>query len=71
MTRNEACVLTALRELHRGREGETVRTAAIRERCLDVYRIGYESVTRALKSLVAQGLVEKPKRGFYRPAGEA
>lgn len=70
-TYSEMCVLTALRELHRGRDGELVQTHVIRDRSWDLYHVKYDAVQRALKSLLASGHIERPRRGFYRPIEEA
>lgn len=67
LTPNEAAVLGVVR--HETRLGDPVRSADVQHRASG-RGVAYEATTRALRSLLDQGLLTKPSRGFYLPTRE-
>lgn len=61
LTENEKFVMDALR--HRRTAGDGVRTFQVAASVLHL--MGYDSVVKALRSLVSKGLLSKPRRGYY------
>jgi RIO-like serine/threonine protein kinase len=60
---DDACVLRAIRR--QSRLGDPVPTGVIKDAVRGV--VSYDGVDRALKRLLARGVVRRPTRGFWLP----
>lgn len=67
LTHNEAAVIDILRTFGRLTEVDgSLPVSTIKNKALDRAGVRYDQVDRALRGLISLGLVERPRRGYYR-----
>lgn len=67
LTPKQATVLSELKLSYRRWSPDAVPTFILKMRVNNM-GVSYDAADRALKALLELGLVERPKRGYWRPA---